>query len=124
MKKSVGQIFNPSATTNIQNSHLIYTENQVAGFYMIRTLVATVLMADIFNLPFSSGVFPSLLKITKVKKDSRLNIRNYRPISLLSNIDKILEKLMHQRLDNFQMKITYCMSYSSSSNKNFLLIML
>lgn len=95
---------------------------------MIRTLVATVLMADIFNLPFSSGVFPSLLKITKVvpiyKKDSRLNIRNYRPISLLSNIDKILEKLMHQRLDNFQMKITYCMSYSSSSNKNFLLIML
>lgn len=125
MKKSVGQIFNPSATTNIQNSHLIYTENQVAGFYMIRTLVATVLMADIFNLPFSSGVFPSLLKITKVvpiyKKDSRLNIRNYRPISLLSNI---LEKLMHQRLDNFQMKITYCMSYSSSSNKNFLLIML
>lgn len=128
MKKSVGQIFNPSATTYIENSHLICTENQVAGFYMIRTLVATVLMADIFNLPFSSGVFPSLLKITKVvpiyKKDSKSNIRNNRPISLLSNIDKILEKLMHQRLDNFQMKITYCMSYSSSSNKNFLLIML
>ena len=59
-------------------------------------------MADIFNLSFSSGVFPSLLKITKVvpihKKDCQLNYRNYRPISLLSNVDKILEKLMHQRL--------------------------
>lgn len=81
MNKSVGQIFNPSATIYIENSHLICRENQVAGFYMIRTLVVTGLMADIFNLPFSSGVFPFLLKITKVvpiyKKDSTLNIRNY-----------------------------------------------
>ena len=52
-----------------------------------------------------TGVFPSVLKTAKVvpvfKKDSKLNYSNYRPISLLSNIEKILEKLMYRRLYAF-----------------------
>ena len=52
-----------------------------------------------------TGVFPSVLKTVKVvpvfKKDSKLNYSNYRPISLLSNIEKILEKLMYKRLYTF-----------------------
>ena len=52
-----------------------------------------------------TGVFPSVLKSAKVvpvfKKDSKLNYSNYRPISLLSNIEKILEKLMYNRLYAF-----------------------
>ena len=35
------------------------------------------------------------------KKDSKLDYQNYRPISLLSNIEKILEKLMYKRLYKF-----------------------
>ena len=35
------------------------------------------------------------------KKDSKLNFSNYRPISLLSNIEKILEKLIYNRVYNF-----------------------
>ena len=54
------------------------------------------------NLSLSSGVIPSLLKIAKVlpvyKKDSKLY---YCPISLLSNIEKILEKLMYKRVYQF-----------------------
>ena len=45
------------------------------------------------------------LKLQKVvpvfKKDSKLDYSNYRPISLLSNIEKILEKLMYKRLYTF-----------------------
>ena len=52
-----------------------------------------------------TGVFPSVLKIAKVvpvfKKDSKFDYSNYCPISLLSNIEKILEKLMYKRLYTF-----------------------
>ena len=52
-----------------------------------------------------TSVFPSVLKTAKVvpvfKKDSKLDYSNYRPISLLSNIEKILKKLMYKRLCTF-----------------------
>ena len=52
-----------------------------------------------------TGVFRSVFKIEKVvpffKKDSKLDYSNYHPISLLSNIEKILEKLMYKRLYTF-----------------------
>ena len=43
------------------------------------------------------------LKISKTiptfkDKGSRLDYNNYRPVSLLSNINKIIEKLMYSRL--------------------------
>ena len=61
--------------------------------------------ADLFNLSFTTGAFPTLLITAKLipihKKDSKLNFTNYCPISLLSNLDKILEKLIHNRLITF-----------------------
>ena len=69
-------------------------------------------MADLFNLSFDTDVFPSVLKTAKVipifKKDSKLDYSNYRPISLLSNIEKILEKLMYRRLYTFLNKSIIC----------------
>ena len=65
----------------------------------------SIQLADLFNLSFSSGSFPSILKTAKVvpvfKKGSKLDCCNYRPISLLSNVEKILEKLMYKRVYNF-----------------------
>ena len=62
-------------------------------------------LVDLFNLSFTTGVFPSVLKTAKVvhifKKDSKLDHSNYCPISLLSNIEKILETLMYKRLYTF-----------------------
>lgn len=63
-------------------------------------------LSFLFNLSFESGAFPSLLKLTKVipvfkNKGSPLEISNYRPISLLSNVEKILEKLMYSRMISF-----------------------
>ena len=59
-------------------------------------------LATICNLSFSTGVFPAIPKTAKVipihKKNSKLEVSNYRPISLLSNIDKFFEKLMKIRL--------------------------
>ena len=73
-------------------------------FKLLKNDISTHL-ADIFNLSFSSGVFPSILKIAKVipvhKKESKQFCSNYRPISLLSNIDKIIEKIMYNRIYRF-----------------------
>ena len=61
--------------------------------------------ADLFNLSFTTGAFPTLLITAKLipihKKDSKLNFTNYCPISLLSHLDKILENLIHNRLITF-----------------------
>ena len=62
-------------------------------------------LADLFNPSLTTGSFPTLLKTAKVifihKKESKLDDTNHRPISLLSNLDKILEKLMHNSSISF-----------------------
>ena len=65
-------------------------------------------MTDLFNLCLTTGVFPSVLKTAKVvpifKKDPKLDYSNYHTTSLLSNIEKILEKVMLKRLYTFANK--------------------
>ena len=59
----------------------------------------------LFNLSFASGVVPDKFKIASVipiyKKSSHNNLINYRPISLLSIFNILLEKLMAKRLTHF-----------------------
>ena len=84
-------------------------------------------LSIIFNTPFATGIFPEKLKVAKDfpvhKKDSKLECCNDRPISLLSNIDKILAKLMRNRLMKFlnEQKILYLTLFGFS--KKFLLPM-
>ena len=62
-------------------------------------------LCRIINLSFNCGVFPDVLKVAKViplhKGGSTQEVNNFRPISLLSIFDKIIEKLMHKRLYHF-----------------------
>lgn len=57
----------------------------------------------IINKLFTNGTFPEILKLAKemypVHKSGPVEIlSNYRPLSLLSNLSKILEKAMHARI--------------------------
>ena len=57
----------------------------------------------IFNLSYSSGVFPDRWKIAKVTpiykcKGSRSQASNYRPISLLCSLSKVCEKIFYDQL--------------------------
>ena len=62
-------------------------------------------LANLINLSFSTGLFPKILKQAKIipifKKGDQQDCNNYRPISLLSNISKIIEKLVHRQLYGF-----------------------
>ena len=58
------------------------------------------------NLSFSTGIYPTQLKLAKViptfkNKGDPLLVSNYRPISLLSNVNKIFERIVHKRLYSF-----------------------
>ena len=72
---------------------------------LIKTQLAEPLAA-IFNLSIEKGIYLDKLKISRIvsiykNKGDKLHCQNYRPISLLSNINKIFEKLMHKRLYKF-----------------------
>ena len=74
-------------------------------FHLIKQVIAEPL-ADIINLSFTTGIYIDKLKVAKVipiykEKGDKLFTENFRPISLLSNINKIFEKIMHKRLYNF-----------------------
>ena len=86
-RKSSGYIYNPG---------LLIKE---AKFLIGRQL------ANIFNECLKSGSYPDILKIAKVvplyKGGSKLDLNNYRPISILSPINKIFETILHKRLIEF-----------------------
>ena len=73
-------------------------------FFLLKSEILKQL-ADLFNLSFMTGVFPSVLKTAKIvpvfKKDSKLKYSNYRLVSLLSNIEKMLKKRLYKRLHTF-----------------------
>ena len=62
-------------------------------------------LVHLFNLSFSTWVFPDLLKIANVipifKKGDSQDYNNYRPVSLVSNLSKLIEKITHKRIYNF-----------------------
>ena len=62
-------------------------------------------LAELINKSFQGGIFPDIFKIAKFipvfKSEARVLCNNYRPISLLSNISKLIEKLMHRQVYSF-----------------------
>ena len=75
------------------------------NFLKIVADIVAIPLCRIINLSFSKGIFPELLKISKVialfRAGSTEELNNYRPISLLPIFDKIIEKLMHKQLYTF-----------------------
>ena len=82
----------------------------------IKNEISIPLLAIISN-SFDNGIFPNFSKSAQVipvfKNESRLSCNNYRPISRLSNIGKIIEKLIHKRLNHFleQHKVFYALQF-------------
>ena len=74
---------------------------------LLKQIIYTIAapLEHIFNLSLSTGTCPNLLKIANVipiyKKDDPTQISNYRPISLLPSISKLLEKIIYTRLNSF-----------------------
>ena len=84
-------------------------DNKALGPNSIRTKILEVHsktsskpLAELINLSLNQGKLPAVLKIAKVipihKWGDKSECDNYRPISLISNISKLTEKTVHERL--------------------------
>ena len=107
----------PVTSTEIENEISSLKLGKTSGPFSIPIRVMKILkhvisnpIEIIFNASFSQGIVPDDLKIAGVipifKKSIQSVADNYRPISLLSLFNKILEKLMYERFKNmiFYMK--------------------
>ena len=114
LNESSSTIFlQPTITEEIINIISSLNSNKASGPNSIPSRILFLLnneipkqFSDVFNLSFMTGIFPSVLKTAKVVhvlflKKSKSDHSNYRPISLLSSIEKMLEKHMYKRLYTF-----------------------
>ena len=104
----------------------------VSNMFVKKTIdVLLYPLTHIFNLSLTTGNIPTNLKMAKVipiyklkRKDaeSKSNMSNYRPISLLPIFSKILEKLVAKRLTLFlnQNNILYKHQYGFQAKKSTL----
>ena len=99
-----------------------YDNISVKFIQAAKNLVAKPLML-IFNKAITSGQYPDALKIAKViplfKKGDNTLITNYRPISLLSLLNKIFEKLLYRRLYKFLHKHNVLYKYQFGFRKGY-----
>ena len=86
----------PTTKEEIEDNIKLLNDHRTTGPNSIPTQFLESL-SNLINLSFITVVFPNIAKIAKIvplyKKDNKLECNNYRPISLLSNIGKLIEKL-------------------------------
>ena len=88
---NAGKAFGPAS---IPNNFLKLFKNELRKFILL-----------LANISFNISMFPNIFKTANVtpifKNDDPALCNNYQPISLLSNISKIFEKIIHARLSAF-----------------------
>lgn len=102
----------PTDVAEVQSTLIGLKSNSASGWDCIPTSFLKLAESEVVpvishlaNLCFDMGIFPAPLKLSVVtpvyKGGERDDINNYRPISVLPAIAKIIEKLLNKRLLNF-----------------------
>ena len=109
---------------NLKDSNSTGHDEISTKFIKLSLPILAPALVTIFNLSLSSGIYPDKLKIAKVipifKKGTPTSVNNYRPISILSSINKIFEKILYSRLINYIEKFQLLYKYQYGFRKKSL----
>ena len=91
-----------SSLENKTSSSIDVINNRISKFSAI---VLVPYLTSIFNSMTDSGVFASCLKVATItplwKSGEKTDPNNYRPISILSTVSKVFERLLFNRISHF-----------------------
>lgn len=94
-----------NAIVNLKKSHSAGVDSISSNLLKLIVNYITYPLTYLVNLSLEQGIFPEIFKIARVvplyKKGEKVNIENYRPISLLSSISKVLERIVFDEINNF-----------------------
>ena len=108
--------------SDLKNSNSTGYDDYNTKFIKLSSPLLAPALEKIFNLSINTGVYPDSLKIAKVipifKNGSKSSVNNYRPISILSPINKIFEKIIYSRLIKYIDKYNLLYKYQYGFRKN------
>ena len=94
-----------SIIRNLQGKKATREQDVDTKFLKFSNLIISPILSNLFNSCIIQGKYPDALKIAEVvpifKKNNPQQATNYRPISLLSPFNKILEKLIYNRIYSY-----------------------
>ena len=106
--KPVTEHFVLKVLQNLNSSKSTGLDGIPSRFLKDGATVLTKQITYIINLSINSGIVPDEFKSARVcpiyKKSSRLEVGNYRPVSILAVVSKILEKAVYNQLENYLVK--------------------
>merc|ERR1712240_460962 len=107
---------------SLKNTNSTGYDDFTTKFVKLSASLIAPALVKIFNLAISTGIYPDSLKIAKVipvfKKGDQTSVNNYRPISILSPIYKIFEKILYSRLIKYIDKSNILYKYQFGFRKN------
>lgn len=94
-----------SVIMSLRNDSAVGADKIPTAFLKAAKSLLITPLKHVINLCLHKGVFPTVFKKAVVhpihKVGDRNNVSNYRPISVLTSLSKVLEKVLNSRLINF-----------------------
>ena len=107
---------------NLDVSRTSRTDQISMNFFKYGAPKIVLDLANIINMSIKLDTFSSQCKITKIKlvlkKGIKTEIKNYRPISLLSLISKVIEKSINNQTQGYLQRLELLYSYQSDFRAN------
>ena len=112
-----------SVIDSLNNKKAVRVHDVETKFVKFAKTIISPRISNLFNACITEGIYPTSFKVAEIKpiykRGDPNKATNYRPISLLSNFDKIFEKLLYNRLISYIEKFELLNERQFGFRKNY-----